>query len=561
MHQWCRRGLLTIVALMAPSALASQEPLDIAPVNESYPEPADPFAVARDELPYDDNLAAALAEAYAKNPELAAQRYELRAIDDEIGVALSGARPNIQAQVSSGYEYILPGDITQASRTLSDQINDPNIEQNDIATQFVIDQPLWTGGRVSSSVRAATAASRRGFETLRRDEGDLLLDVIIAYSDVRRDSATVGIRQQNVASLAATLDEIIARRGAGELTRTDIAQGEVQLQSARVQLSVAQAQLQASRAAFAALVGRAPGELAPEPQLPGLPAVLDDAFVMAGQYNPELAAAIAAEKESRARIAVVKSEGAPRVDARGTAGTNGPVSHFDRRDQDITFAARATVTIPLSAGGRIRSQIAQAQNRNTADELRIEATRRQLVRAIIGAWNQWASAEQSILAQQAQMKSALVFYEGTKLEYREGLRSTFDVLFALNSVRDAQIALLASQRDSYVAQAALLRRIGLLEAEALLDDAQIYDPSKYQHRVRNRNAVPWGGIIRSVDRIGAPEERKIEHVDLPASDTTVLVQPGAVTPPKEISSQVIGGTDAPEASVIETPLAEVGRND
>lgn len=535
---------LSFAAIVASATAVAQQNTS-SPVHDAYPAPILPFEEVVADASYDDSLAAALAEAYSGNPELAARRYDLRAIDDDIGVALSQARPAAQVQVAGGYELTLPGDITDAARLLSDRLNDPNIERNDISSQLVIDQPLWTGGRVSSAVDAATAASLAGRETLRGTEGDVLLDVVIAYADVRRDTNVLAIRRRNVEALGATLDEIDARREAGELTRTDLAQGEVQYQSALVSLQAAEADLQASRAAFAATVGRAPGHLAPEPDLPGLPSSLDQAFAFAEAASPELGAAIASERQSRFAIAQAKAEGRPQIFLRGTAGTSGPLSPFDRRDQDVNFTGRATISIPLSEGGRIRSQIAQAQNRNAADEFRIEATRRQLVQSIVTAWNQWVSAERNAAAQELQLRSARVFYEGTYAEYREGLRSTFDVLFAQNSYREAQISLLASRRDSYVARAALLRRMGTLEARNLLDAPSLYDPQDYTRRARGRSGVPWGPVIRALDRIGAPGTGREPVEQIPTSEG-VMPATAPVLPPEQVAGQVLPRIQEPE---------------
>lgn len=544
MKGWRCLAPLSIAALLAPFGALAQQ-IASSRIHDPYPAPVLPFDEEVADTAYDDSLAAALAEAYASNPELAARRYDLRAVDDEIGIALSQARPTAELQVAGGYELTLPGDITDAARSLSDRLNDPNIERNDISSQLVIDQPLWTGGRASRAVDAATAASLAGRESLRGTEGDILLDVVVAYADVRRDTAVLAIRRRNVEALGATLDEIRARREAGELTRTDIAQGEVQYQSALVQLQAAEADLQASRAGFAAAVGRAPGHLAPEPDLPGLPTSLDDAFATAEAASPELAVAIASERQSRYGIAQARAEGRPQIFLRGTAGTSGPLSPFDRRDQDVTFTGRATISIPLSAGGRVRSQVAQAQNRNAADELRIEATKRQLVQGIVTAWNQWASAERNVAAQEVQLRSARIFYEGTYAEYREGLRSTFDVLFAQNSYREAQISLLSSRRDSYVARAALLRRMGGLEARALLEAPNLYDPQDYTRKARNRSSVPWGPVIRELDRFGAPGSGRKPVEELPMSDGAIPMTKPA-TPPAQVTGQVLPRSDGSE---------------
>ena len=200
---------------------------------------------------------------------------------------------------------------------------------------------------------------------------------------------------------------------------------------------------------------------------------------------------------------------------------------FDRREHDVTFAGRATLTIPLMAGGRLRSLVAQARNRQSADALRIEATRRQIVQAVIGAWNQWVTTERNRQAQALQLKAARIYYEGMLEEYREGLRSTFDVLYAQNSLRETEVALLASERDHYVAQAILLRHLGQLEARKLLADAPAYDPAGYAKRVERRGALPTDGLFRAIDGLGAPDG-KPQRIIWPAPVPGPALQPPAL---------------------------------
>ncbi len=520
-------GFLLAATAMSIVCPVHAQPQRLNPVHDAYPLPQIAFEEEIAEPSADDSLAAAIADTLASNPGLAARRYDLRATDDEVGIAMSQTRPQVQMQVSGGYELTLPGAITQSNRSVADRLANPNIERNDLASQVVIDQPIFTGGRASSALRAATANSAAGRQTLRGAEGDLLVDLIAAYSDVRRDRRSLAIRQRNLRTLEATLAEIAARREAGELTRTDIAQAETQLQAARVQLNAAEAQLETSRASFTAIVGREPGNLAPEPDLPGLPRSADEAFAVAELANPELAAAIATARASQERIAGAQAEGRPTLSLRGTGSTTGPATPFDRADHDVTFAGRATLTIPLLAGGRVRSLVNQARNRESADTLRVEDTRRQLVQAIVNAWNQWVTADRNLQAQELQVRAARIYYEGTLEEYREGLRSTFDVLYAQNSLNETQIALLSSKRDRYLAQAILLRHLGSLEADRLLDRAARYDPDRYLDRVRGRSSVPWGGLVRAVDALTAPDGKPqaIELPERPSSAGSAPAQP------------------------------------
>lgn len=518
------------VGIFWAASLIPAQAADLPDENGAYRATLAALDANRNEAPeFDDSLALAIAQAYENNPLLMARRYELRATDHELGLALSATRASAQLQVSGGYEQIDPGRITQAARPLVDQLNDPMIDRNDLGAQFVIDQPLHTGGRAKADVLSARAQIQAGREALRGTEGDLLLDLIAAYADVRTDMKAVVIRQKNLDVLGATLDEVIARREAGELTRTDIAQAQTQLQAARVQLNAAREQLQRSRAAFTALVGREPGRLAPEPPLPLVPQSADEAFDIAQRFNPELAAAIHSEKASRARIAAARAEGHPTFSLRGIAGVTGPASPLHGYNEDLSLSGRATLTIPLTSGGRVSALVGQALDRNSADRLRIEAARRQMVQNLVSAWNQMATSERNAQAQRVQLEAAQVYYEGTFEEYRAGLRSTFDVLYAQNALRETEIGLLASNRDLYVAEASLLRQLGQLEAGKLLVGVGLYDPALHLRKVERRGAMPWDGVIRALDRIGSPDQdrQRLMAPKQPSNEPTMASTPEA----------------------------------
>jgi outer membrane protein len=127
------------------------------------------------------------------------------------------------------------------------------------------------------------------------------------------------------------------------------------------------------------------------------------------------------------------------------------------------------------------------------------------------------------------LKAARIYYEGTFEEYREGLRSTFDVLYAQNSLRETEVALLASKRDRYVAQAILLRHMGQLEARQLLAGAPVLDPAEYTRRAARRGALPGDALFRAIDSLGAPVVRP-QRIEMPAPATdAVLLPPGAGT--------------------------------
>lgn len=522
----------------------------VTTVSQRWPLP--PFEVEAEPEPT-ETLAEALEEAYRTAPGLQADRYDLRATDEDYALALAETRPTTQLQVSGGYDRTNPGRFTDSRRSLVDQLSSSTITNDAASANFTIDQPLYTGGRATADREVASHAITAGRAALRGSEGDLFLQVVTVYADIRRDGRVLALRAANLKQLDATLAEVVARREAGELTRTDIAQAETQRDLARAQYNSSVQQLEQDRAAYAALVGRDAGVLAPEPSLPGFPTSIEQAFDVAARRNPDIAQAIAAEKVSRSRIAVAASEGQPRLSLRGTATLSDRLLPLRAYNADRGFTGQAILSIPLTNGGRVGALIAQAKDRNVADRVRIEAARRQIVQSIVGAWNAVATAERNIEVQSAQRASARTLNEGTFEEYRAGLRSTFDVLFAQGSLRDAEISLVASRRDLYVAQASVLRQIGMLEAATLLNNTPLYDPSVNLKGASDRGAMLLDDAVRAFDRFDRrlPKASRIEQPSLPAAKPALTSAAPLlrVDPTSHTPNQPLPGTTGIPASL------------
>jgi outer membrane protein len=470
----------------------------------------------------EESLADALDEAYRSAPMLQAQRYALRANDEDYAQALAETRTTGSVQISSGYSKTVPGQITQSQRFLA---TSPIITSNTLAATASLTQPLYTGGRASADREAALAQVETGRAQLRGAEGDLLLQVVSAYADIRRDDAIIRLRAANLGQLQATLDEVKARREAGELTRTDIGLAETQFELAQSQLNFARQQLDQDRATYAALVGHPPRALSPLPSLPHMPDSLDMALALAEEQSPDLAQAIAAESRSRAQISAAMAQGRPTVNLQGTATLTGQALPYDLRNQDQVFGAQITLNIPLINGGRVGSLVAQAQDRNAVDSFGIESARRQVVAGISSAWSGLVTATRNIAVNTRQIASARIYDEGTFEEYRAGLRSTFDVLYAHAALRDAEIALLASSHDAYIAQATLLRRAGALELRHLLRQPSVYDPVIHLRQAAARGARPWDGAVRGLDSVVGPKPYIAPDLAIFSTPERSIVQP------------------------------------
>ncbi len=492
-----------------------------------------------------ETLADAIALAYQSNPTLQSQRAQLRQLDENYVQARAGYRPTLGATVQSQYTKIQnsPSQRQGSFFSAGGSFN----ESNSTSATLSLSQPLYTGGRVRSAISAAEADILAGREALRGSENQILLQVVQAYEDVRRDQQFVTIRADSVGVLSRQLEEIQARFQAGQVTRTDVAQAQARLAQARADLTSAQGQLQVSRAAYAAVVGQNPGELSPPSRLPGLPRTIDEAFDRADRDSPALLRAEFNEQASRFRISEAKAARRPEVTASATFGYVGPLARIgptaglDRFNQE--FQATATVSQPLYQGGVISSRIRAATEQNNSDRILIESARRQAVQQVSQAWNQIVSARQNVTAQEEQVRAAAIAAEGTREEYRVGLRTTLDVLFAEETLRSAQLSLVQARHDAFVSEANLLNAMGALEARTLLTNAPLYDPAKNFRKVENAGGTPWDGAVAALDGLGAPKLAPRKPLSAPRAD------PAPETP---APTEVLPPADAPLVTAVPT---------
>lgn len=492
-----------------------------------------------------DTLADAIAEAYVSNPTLQSQRYQLRSNDEDYVQALSGLRPRAELQMTGSYTRDQLGKSTRDLQRRNAPTLPDYTENNTGQAQIIIDQPLYTGGRVASQVKSADAEVRAGREALRAAEADVMFQVVQAYAAVRRDEEAIGIRRRNLDALVHQLAETRARKVAGEVTLTDVSQAEAQVAAERTLLSTAQAQLQASRAAYAAVVGRNPGGLEPEPPLPGLPTTVERAFDVAEEASPDLLQAKFVEEQTRARVAAARANNRPQVSLRGSFGYTGSLVPADRRNYDRALTAQAVITQPLFTGGLNSSIIRQELDRNASARVQIEAVRRNVVQNVSNAWNQMVTSRANVITSQEQVRAARIAFEGMQIEYHAGARATLDVLIAEQTLRDAELGLISARRDAYVGSAALLRAMGRLEARALITGLGQYDPAANLRSVERKGALPWDGVVRALDRVGRPG----------AGQRALEAPPSSGEPVKSAAPLTVVPADAPIVTLSpEAPL-------
>ncbi|WP_374942278.1 TolC family outer membrane protein [Sphingomonas sp.] len=426
-----------------------------------------------------ETLREALVRAYKSNPTITAQRASQRATDETVPIARAAGLPTVDARSSYSQNLIRGGN----------SLTNPQRQLNGFAGVTV---PVYTGGAVTNSVRAAETRVEAGRATLRSVEATTFSDVVSAYNDVIRDEAIVGLNTQNVRVLDTNLRASRDRFQVGDLTRTDVAQSEARLSLARAQLQGAQATLIASRENYISLVGDAPGSLEPPPPLPSLPATSDAAVEAALRDSPAL---LAAQKQRDATRFDVRAARAQRLPQFGvTIGQNynnflgslGSGQGFSTRQSGTSTVAGVSLQVPIFQAGRVGAQVRQAQALRAQAIENATGTERQVIAATRSSFAIWKSSQLVIESAEAAVSANRLSLEGVRAENSVGTRTILDILNAEQELLNSQVTLVTARRDAYVAGFALLAAMGHAEAGDLgLDGGPLYDPVANYNRVRH----------------------------------------------------------------------------
>jgi outer membrane protein len=196
-----------------------------------------------------DTIEAALVRAYQNNPQLNAQRAQVRFTDENVPQALSGYRPKVALTASAGYQYTDTNTTAggNANTIVRTEIHGANAPRS---AGLTVSQTLFNGQQTANRTRAAESQVSGAREALRVLEQTVLLAAATIYMDYLRDSAIVEVQRSNVRVLDQTLKQTRDRFNVGEVTRTDVAQSEAQVAAGKSQLLTAEANLTTTRSNF-----------------------------------------------------------------------------------------------------------------------------------------------------------------------------------------------------------------------------------------------------------------------------------------------------------------------
>ncbi|HYM59612.1 MAG TPA: TolC family protein [Thermoanaerobaculia bacterium] len=409
-------------------------------------------------------LADAIERAHTSSQRLAQLHALENAAEENIRIASAAKMP--QAALTAGYTHTsnvpefsiaLPG---IGLRTLF-----PNITEN-YRGALSASVPLYTGGRIQESIRAAEHQRSASALDSSAAANDLTLETTIAFWSLVTAQDSVKVLEQSLVTFDAHLKDARNRKDLGLAAANEVLAVEVERDRAEVSLLRARNSAELANANLLRLIGSPPGSIV-EPAEP-LTAIVpqDDGneklVVLALERRPERAALLARIKASEANVGIQRSAVKPQssfVADYVYANPNSrifPLSESWRSSWDVGF----TLSLTLFDAGRTKAAAAQATAQTEAlrrqlddldERIRLEVTSRRL---------DLATAEASVNLSDRSVESAKENARVAADRYREGVAPSSELLDAETALLRAELDQTESRAQLRLAKAALDRAVG-----------------------------------------------------------------------------------------------------
>lgn len=428
-------------------------------------------------------LEEALVSAYLTNPQLEAQRAQVRGANETVNQALAQWRPSVTLDGERGRGRSESGIWgTNTSQVFTSH-----------TAQITVQQPLYRGGRTVAQEEQAEAKIRSDWQKLVRTEQDVLLAAATAYLNLWRDEAVLVLNTHNEQVLQRQAQATRERFAVGEITRTDVAQAEARLARAAATRKQSAGALESSRATYAKVTGQTPESLALPQPLAGLPTTRKDAVALARNDSPAVASAVHTADAATSGIRLVRGGLWPEVSTGATLGRTWASGSVSSHTETAQLAL--SLNVPLYRQGLVDSRLRAAKHTAGQNVHEVENARRLAVASAVQAWEGLESAKAQIRANAVRIAASTTALEGVERESQVGSRTVLDVLDAEQELLDARVALTRAERDERVSAFKLLAAVGRMTARAMNLPLSPYDPETHYNAVRGQ----WFGTSAAAD--------------------------------------------------------------
>lgn len=332
-----------------------------------------------------------------------------------------------------------------------------------------LNQNLFNSFKDVNNVKAKKNLFRAAFHKLKKAEQDLIVSVVITYTEVwaARQKLQAHIqKEQNLKKLHESQEVCLS---AGMATPADVAEAEAKYQTAVYERVDAETKVVEAEVKFRHITGLEAGKKMFIPNLNlKLPKDLDELEKIALRSNQEILRERFSNQAAENELDIAKGELGPKCDLTLRAGRilNKPDSFYSRTSQN-NYSAELSVKVPIfhmqnHANVGIYSEKAK-QAKFVAEDKVLEIKKNCKI-----YWRAYKSAEASIKASSTAVKSAEITSESNLDQTNLGMKSNTEFLDAETSLLTARIHLADSIKNKIDAAIQLFALTGNLDLRSML---------------------------------------------------------------------------------------------
>ena len=407
------------------------------------------------------SLSEALTEAYKNNPELNAERENIKVSEEDLNISKGAYRPTLTLSGSKTQEktYQLTNQ-TGGDASITDV--DPR------SGSITIEQTLIDFGRDAEYEKNKIGISLAKAKLIKKEQ-DILYKAIEAYTGLILANEKFEINQANVNLLERQVETDNIRLERGQVTLSDVAQSESSLAEAQAKFIQAQNDVLTGKLNYENIIGLLSDSksLVKNSTLNFvMPNNLNSAIDLSKKNNPDLIVARLEYEQSEKDTIIAKSELSPTAKLSFEKTYSEDLSStYDEREKDIL---KATISWPFYSGGKNRATFKKNKSLQNRKRLLLDNTNKSNETNVASAWSNFQSSKSLLNSVELQVRAAEIANEGITAEYESGRgRTTLEVIQSNSFLLNAQISLANSERNYLLSQFNLLKSIGLLNSDYL----------------------------------------------------------------------------------------------
>ncbi len=336
-----------------------------------------------------------------------------------------------------------------------DRLNHPDPLSN-WNLRLSLEQPLWTGGRIAHSERAAEQRREAAVAGRERSRQELVRQVTESYTAAIVAGHQLAVAREALATAEAHVRLTDDLHQAGLVVESDLLSARVRESEVREVVIRAESGIEVARAVLNLALGVdldtafvLPQDLAERGEVEGDLAALVE---RARQRRPDLEVARQGEALAASAVALAKSARKPQVGLGAAYETNAE-DFFGTGGENWTVSAG--FRLPLFDGSRARARVRGARAVAEEAQQRQELLARSIGLEVRRAFHELRAARQrleqaAVGAELAQRSLGIVTDR-----YKEGLVTLPELLGAETALTEARLRRVAARRDAILARAGL----------------------------------------------------------------------------------------------------------